>query len=207
MPKKHQQIGQVHLVQLQPNGLIIEATKKTPSGYLYDESRLTQTDHLDISPLGIEARLPGGEHVLDIHHIDHPGKEYGNDDLICIGFTAHYDAMRAEFGDHMQYGIAGENIVIQFEEELWPSNFNQQLGIESQTSGEMAILEMQSYAAPCVEFSHFCIQNHYEKIPSKQMKSILEFLGNGRRGFLFTLNKKQNLVTVRPGDKAFILSN
>ena len=77
------ELGKVKLVQVQPNGLIID----TPDGDLYDATRRVEVDRLLITPLGIEAVLPTGESVLDIHHINHPDKAY-KDDLISIGFTS-----------------------------------------------------------------------------------------------------------------------
>ena len=106
MAETLRELGHVKLVQVQPSGLIIE----TPSGYFYDASRLLEVDRLHITSLGVEATTREGEHVLDIHHISHPDKAYDNDDLVCIGFTSHYEAMRARFGEHMVDGIAGENI-------------------------------------------------------------------------------------------------
>jgi len=70
MNKIIRELGQVKLVQLQPNGIIIE----TPSGYFYDASRRVEVESLLITPHGIEADNPAGEHVLDIHHLDHPKK-------------------------------------------------------------------------------------------------------------------------------------
>lgn len=86
--------GQVKLVQLQPTGLIIESDK-TPTGYFYDETRLVEVDQLTITSLGIEAATRTGEHVLDIHHINHPHKAYDDDDLICIAFTSHVNLLRS----------------------------------------------------------------------------------------------------------------
>ena len=94
------ELGHVKLVQLQTTGLII-ASDETPTGYFYDDSRLVEVDRLTITPLGIEATTRTGEHVLDIHHIKHPDKAYDEDDLICLGFTSHYEAMRNRFGEHM----------------------------------------------------------------------------------------------------------
>ena len=110
MVEKMRELGRVKLTQLQPSGLIIE----TSSGFFYDASRRVVVDRLKITQLGIEAITPEGELVLDIHHINHPDKAYDDDDLVCIGFTSHYDAMRDRFGDHMVDGIAGENIIIDF---------------------------------------------------------------------------------------------
>jgi len=78
------EIGRVKLVQVQPSGLIID----TPLGYFYNVNRRVEVESLLITPLGIEATTPEGEHVLDIHHIEHPDKAYDKDDLISIGFTS-----------------------------------------------------------------------------------------------------------------------
>ena len=202
MVEKTREIGAVKLVQLQPSGLIIE----TPSGYFYDASRRVEVDQLLITSKGIEATTPGGKHVLDIHHMDHPNKEYDDDDLVCIGFTSHYNAMRTHFGDHMVDGIAGENIIIDFDQEVWPEDLGQRIAIENAETGQLALLDMESFAAPCQEFSHFAAQSQDEKLPADELKSILQFLGNGRRGFLLVLSKDQGEVTVKPGDKVFVVS-
>ena len=100
------ELGHVKILQVQPSGLIV----KTPSGYIYDVSRLVEVEELQISKRGIEAITPSGEHVLDIHHLDHPDKAYDDDDLISIGFTSHYLSMREHFGEHMVDGVAGESV-------------------------------------------------------------------------------------------------
>ncbi|MBW8011536.1 MAG: hypothetical protein FVQ83_09910 [Chloroflexi bacterium] len=202
MVEKLRELGRVKLTQLQPSGLIIE----TPSGHFYDPSRRVEVDRLRITPLGIEATTLEAEHVLDIHHIDHPDKAYDDDDLVCIGFTSHYAAMRARFGEHMVDGIAGENIIIDVEEEVWPEDLGQRIGIENADSGQLALLDMVSFAAPCQEFSHFAAQSQSEPLPVDKLKAILQFLGNGRRGFLLLLGKNQEQVSVQPGDKVFVVS-
>ena len=205
MFKKLRQLGQVTLVQIQPSGLIKETPGKTPTGGFYDPTYLVSVDRLEITPLGIEATTPGGERELDIHHINHPDKKYDNNDLISIAFSSHYDAMRARFGDHIVNGIAGENIIIEYTKEIWPADLSQKIGVENQESGEMAIMELNGHANPCVEYASYCLQNQHGKIPAKIMKETLQFLGNGRRGFLFVLSKEQDVITVRPGDKVYTL--
>lgn len=201
------QLGVVSLVQLQPSGLIIDAPEPASVRSIYDASRRVEVDRLEITPRGIEATLPSGEQVLDIHHLDHPDKAYAEDDLICIGFSAHYEAMRDEFGAHMVDGIAGENILIDYLDEVWPEDLGNRLGIENQDTGEVAVLEMVSFAEPCVEFSRFCIQRQQEDVPARRLGQILRFLGKGRRGFLLVLNGDLDVVTVRPGDKVFLLGD
>lgn len=199
MVEKMRELGRVKLTQLQPSGLIIE----TSSGYFYDASRLVVVDRLEITPLGIEAITPEGEQVLDIHHISHPDKAYDDNDLVCIGFTSHYDAMRDRFGDHMVDGIAGENIIIDFEEEVWPEDLGSHIGIENADTGQLAVFDMVRFAAPCQEFSHFAAQSQDEKLPPETLKPVLQFLGNGRRGFLLVLNDTHDEVSVQPGDRVF----
>ncbi len=194
-----EELGRVKLVQLQPSGLIIE----TPSGAFYDASRRVEVESVRITSKGIEATTPEGEQVLDIHHIDHPDKAYDNNDLICIGFTSHYDAMRARFGEHMVDGIAGENIIIEYGEEVWPEDLGQQIVIESIETGHRTLLDVICFAAPCDEFSHFAAQSQQERLPAVELKSTLKFLNNGRRGFLLVLSNGQETATVQPGDRVF----
>ncbi|MCP4359868.1 MAG: hypothetical protein GY796_17820 [Chloroflexi bacterium] len=204
MVEKLRELGHVKLVQLQPQGLIIEDSR-TPSGYLYDPSRLHEVIQLTINPLGIETTTDDGEHILDIHHINHPDKEYDDDDLVCIGFTSHYEAMRTRFGAQLVDGIAGENIIIACDKEIWLQDLSQQIIIENCVTGYQMRLEMVSHANPCQEFSQFALGSPYEKPAADKMKATLQFLGNGRRGFLFVMQKGQESATVQAGDKVFVM--
>lgn len=201
MIEKLNLLGYVKLTQLQPTGLIIN----TPSGEFYDPSRRVVVDSLQISPLGIEAITPDGKQVLDIHHIDHPDKKYDNDDLVCIGFSSHYAAMRARFGEHMVDGVAGENIIIQAEKEIWPEELGQRIGFESSETGDITFLDVVKFAAPCEEFSHFAAQSQHQRLPAAELKATLQFLGNGRRGYLLVLSDGQEPVIVQPQDRVFVI--
>ena len=199
MTDKMQALGTIKLVQIQPTGLIIEK----PSGYFYDASRRVEVDRLLITAKGIEATTPGGEHVLDIHHIDHPDKAYDDDDLVSIGFTSHYVAMRVRFGEHMIDGIAGENIIIKNSDEVWTKDLGESIAIENIETGRRTILDLVSFAAPCKEFSHFAAQSKHERLPAAELKDTLRFLNNGRRGFLFVLREGQDPAIVQSGDRIF----
>ncbi len=201
MVENKRELGYVKLVQLQPSGLIIE----TPSGYFYDASRRVEVDRLIINSLGIEATRANGEHVLDIHHIDHPDKAYDDDDLVSIGFTSHYEAMRERFGEHMVDGSAGENIIIEYDQEVWLDDLGQQIAIENKDTGRRLLLDALSFAAPCDEFSHFVANSQYERLPAADLKATLQFLNNGRRGFLLALSGGQETATVQAGDKVFVV--
>jgi hypothetical protein len=201
MVENIRELGIIKLVQVQPNGLIIE----TPSGDFYDVSRRVEVESLLITKLGIEAITPVGEHVLDIHHVNHPGKAYDNDDLVSIGFTSHYEAMRARFGEHLVDGSAGENIIIEYNKEVWREDLGRQIAFENSKTGHRALLDFVSFAPPCEEFSHFVAQSQHERLPAEELKSTLQFLNNGRRGFLLVLSEGQDEVTVQSGDRLFVL--
>jgi hypothetical protein len=202
MDKKLRQLGTVKLVQVQPAGLIIE----TPKGYYYDPSRRVEVERLQITPRGISAVTPLGERVLDIHHKDHPETRYLGDDDISINFTSHYAAMRARFGEHMVDGVAGENIIIKYDQEVWLPDLGQELAIENSTTGQKVLLEVNDFAAPCEEFSHFAAQSQYERLPAEELKATLQFLNNGRRGFLLVLSNGEVDATVQPGDRVYVVN-
>ena len=204
MAANTRELGKVKLVQIQPSGLIIEKPE-VPSGYFYDPSRRVEVDRLLITSLGIEATLADGEHVFDIHHINHPDKAYDNDDLVCIGFTSHYAAMREHFGEHLEDGTAGENIIIEYDQEVWIENLGQQIAIENAETGNKTLLDVLNFAVPCEEFSHFVANHQHEKLPAAELKSTLQFLNNGRRGFLLVLSEGQEVGTVRAGDQVFAI--
>lgn len=199
--EKIRDLGKVKLVQLQPSGLIIE----TPSGYFYDASRRVEVDRIQITSKGIEANTPKGEQVLDIHHINHPDKAYDDDDLVCIGFTSHYEAMRERFGEHMVDGVAGENIIIEYDREVWINDLEQQIAIENVETGHRVLLDVLSFAAPCNEFSHFAANSQHERLPAANLKTTLQFLNKGRRGFLLVLSPGQVSASVQPGDRVFVV--
>ena len=198
MTDQMRELGQVKLVQVQPAGMVIE----TPAGDFYDVTRRVEVERLIITASGIEADLANGEHVLDIHHMEHPDKAY-KDDLVSIGFTSHYAAMRARFGEHMQDGTAGENIIIASDREIWLEDLGQQVLIENSETGQQTVLEILRIARPCNEFCHFVANSQHARLPAEELKSTLQFLDHGRRGFLLALAKGQSACTVQAGDRVF----
>jgi MOSC domain-containing protein YiiM len=201
MEENFRELGKVKLVQVQPSGLIIE----TPTGYFYDVTRRVEVEKLIITHLGIEATTADGEYVLDIHHINHPDKAYDDDDLVSIGFTSHYAAMRDHFGEHMQDGTAGENIIVEHDKDVWMDDLGKRIAIENSESGQKTLLDVLNFAAPCDEFSHFVANSQHEKLPAPELKSTLQFLNNGRRGFLLILSDGEEEGTVRAGDRVFAI--
>jgi MOSC domain-containing protein YiiM len=194
------ELGRVKLTQVQPSGLIIY----TSSSSTYDPSRRVEVSRLLITPQGIEATTADGERVLDIHHTAHPQTRYLGDDDVLIGFTSHYAAMRARFGEHMLDGIAGENIIIEYEHEVWLEDLGQQIAIENPETGHKVLLDVKDYATPCEQFSHFAARSQHERLAADKLKATLQFLENGRRGFLLVLSDGQPPAEVQPGDRVLV---
>jgi MOSC domain-containing protein YiiM len=197
------ELGLVKLVQLQPNGLIIQKNGKN----YYDVTRRVQVEELTITRQGIEAFNLPGERLLDVHHLDHPGKKYGRDDLVCLGFTSHYHKMQERFGEHIFYGSAGENIIIDYPHEIWLEDLGDLLAFENQETGKLLVLDQVQVANPCEAFSQFAAQSRAVKLPSGELKDILQFLGSGRRGFLMVLKDGQAAGVIRPGDKVYCVKD
>ena len=65
------------------------------------------------------------------------------------------------------------------------------------------VFDLVSHAAPCREFSLFATQSQHSKLPPDKLKQTLQFLENGRRGFLLVLGGGQEAAVVRPGDKVY----
>jgi hypothetical protein len=195
MTENLRQLGLVKITQVQPAGLIIE----TPSGNIYDPSRRVEVPQLLLTHQGIEAENPQGERILDIHHAAHSDTHNEGDNAISIGFTSHYDQMRARFGEHMQDGIAGENIIIDSAEQLWLDDLGQQIIIQDPNGERQVVLDVIKFAAPCEEFSHYAANSQGDRLPAEELKATLQFLGDGRRGFLMKLNVNQEPALVKPG--------
>ncbi len=184
----------------------MDSTPFGKQGYFYDASRRMEVEQIQITSRGVEATTPEGEQILDIHHLDHPDKEYDDDDLVCFGFTSHYKTMRERFGEHMVDGIAGENIIIEYDQEVWESDLGKRVAIENKKNGHKTFFDMESFAAPCKEFSLFTTKSQDKELPAAELKATLQFLNNGRRGFLLVMTKEQERATVQAGDKVFVVA-
>ena len=125
---------------------------------------------------------------------------------VSIGFTAHYRAMRARFGEHIVDGSAGENVIIEFPDEVWLEDLGEQLLFENPETGETTLLEINRVAAPCEPFTHFVADRQHERLPADELKAALQFLGDGRRGFLLTLNGSQQTTFIQPGDRVYVVA-
>jgi hypothetical protein len=161
---------------------------------------------LYLTSRGVEGENEKGERSHDIHHADHPDTRYKRHNAISIGFTSHYRVMRSMFGDHMQDGTAGENIIIDFEEEIWLDDLGLRIEFHNPGSGKIVMLDVVKTAAPRDEFCHFATNSQDKRLDKQALKETLQFLENGRRGFLLTLGAGQEQGLVQPGDQVYGIS-
>lgn len=172
-------IGRVVRLQIQRSSLKVGP----PKGRRYDPSPILSVERLILTPDGAEAEC-GGERLVDVHNARHPDtKNRGINDL-SVGFTGNYRRIRAEFGAHVEDGIAGESILVEC--EMAPGLDGLQHGIEIETTqGGFVTLGEASVAHPCVEFSRFCLGQRGGEPAA--IKRALQFLDDGVRGFYLSL--------------------
>jgi hypothetical protein len=197
------EIGRIKQVQVQRSSLKMG---ESPHRY-YDPTPLLVVARLLLTPHGAIGLTVDGEEVMDIHHVHHPQTKNakGKSDL-SIGFTSHYAAMRARFGDWFQEGCAGENILVDTEQPYTLTDLEHGLAIESQETGEILFLGSLKVAAPCVEFSQYAA-NFGMPLPPQALKETLQFLNDGQRGFYAKLSAPQIPGYISTNDRVFVLAH
>lgn len=160
-------IGTVVRLQVQRSRL-----KPGPRGArVYDPAPLLEVDALEVGPRGVRA----GD-VLDVHHADHPDSR--NVKLVnglSLMPRAHYDVLRATYGPHLVDGAAGESLLV---DGAWDGG-----PLELEVDGGWLLLDDVVPAAPCVEFSRFCLDDLQATADGAAVQSALEDLDHGRRGW------------------------
>jgi hypothetical protein len=165
-------IGTVVRLQVQRSRL-----KPGPRGSrAYDPAPLLEVAALDIGPRGVIGQAEGGP-VLDVHHADHPDSR---NNRLLNGLSllprVHYDRMRGRFGGHLVDGAAGESLLLDTEGPWVLDHLAGELVLEA-ADGDLLALGPVRVAAPCVEFSRFCLRS------GDGLEQALEDLDHGTRGF------------------------
>ncbi len=190
------EIGRIKSVQVQRSSLKIEGRSER----YYDPSPLLVVSRLRLTARGVIGITTDGKQIVDVHHREHPASRNRIDNDISFGFTSHYQAMRDKFGSHLTNGCAGENILIETDQEYMLDELGN--GVAIQTSmGQLVYLTNIEIAAPCAQFSQFAAQDIFP-LSNQCMKETLQFLHNGRRGFYATLVDQQP-IEVQAGDSVF----
>ena len=167
---------------------------------VYDPAPLIPVKELRLAPRGAAGITEEGEMVLDVHHADHPTSKYEPGREVSFGFTSHYGKMRGEYGERIVIGCAGENVLLETDRIWRLGDFATGLAFESGASGARARLSAVTVADPCVEFSRFSLGD--AEAPPADVKPVLQFLGEGTRGYCF---RPTSEVVLSPGDRLVLL--
>ena len=192
------EIGLIKQIQIQRSSL---KQGQRPLRY-YDPAPLRVVERLRLGIEGAVGVDATGEQLVDVHHAGHPeSKNRQGVNSISIGFTSHYRAMRERFGAHLADGCAGENILVETDCHWAAEQLGESLLIQC-ANGRTIALSSVIVAAPCVEFSHFA---HLSAGPltSDELRSTLQFLDGGMRGFYARLADGQPEAEIRAGDRIF----
>ncbi len=176
-----QPVGRVVRLQIQRSRLKLG---EKPNRY-YDPAPLLAVDELTLTPEGALARTPDGGTLVDIHHAAHPDtRNLDRTNDLSVGFTAHYAAMRARYGQHLVDGCAGENMLIETAGRLALADIAGGLVIQPAAGGRPVRLRVVRHAPPCREFSGYAARS----TEPEDVKEALQFLDDGLRGFYCALD-------------------
>ena len=187
------EIGVVKAVQIQRSSL----KSGVKPQQVYAPTALLAVARLQLSPEGVLGLTDTGETIVDVHHAQHAETKNVGKNGVSVGFTSHYAAMRARFGPHLVDGSAGENILVDAEQSFALADLGGRL-IFQNTAGEEVVLEKLLVDAPCEPFSRFALQQT-PPVEASLMKSTLQFLDSGMRGFYATAQRG----SVQVGDKVY----
>lgn len=170
----------------------------------YNPAPILGVPRLLLSPRGVIALTENRQEIMDLHHADHPMTHNSKGkNGVSIGFTTHYQAMRAQYGEHLVDGIAGENILVETDRAFALADLGQRVVIENQQTGQRVYLYDFKVAAPCVEFTHYAV-NHGLSLPAAELKAALQFLDGGRRGFYARITEQDTPIVIQSGDRVYI---
>ena len=169
-------IGAIVRLQIQLNPLKVG---EGPARH-YDPTPIRGVEALRWEAAGLSARVEG-EAVLDVHHAAHP-RSRNREGLngLSIGFTSHYEAMRARFGARMSDGIAGESLIVETSELM---TLEVLARAELRTRQGLPLPLRLAVAAPCAPFSTFALGMPPGEAEPETLKDALQFLNGGMRGF------------------------
>lgn len=187
-------LGTVQAVQIQRMPL------KTGEGAdrTYNPAQILPVAKLWLTPEGIMGIAADGEEIMDVHHGQHPRTRFTQFNSLSFGFMHHYAAMRAQFGAHLTDGAAGENIRLEAAPQLDEAALvGARLAFQSAANGSLIELQDVIVAAPCEPFSRFC---NGGKVAASELKSTLQFLDGGRRGYYGTVVSAAQAGFVTIGD-------
>lgn len=192
-----EQIGTIAFVQVQRDRM----KARQGDQLVYRPDPLLRVESLLLTADGISGIDASGATVQDVHHAAHPNSRHRGHNAVSFGFVSNYHRMQERFGTHIADGAGGENIVIDCDQVPDLRDFAGGVWIEHAEDGKLIQLTNVSVAAPCVEFSTYCLQR---KPAAATLKETLQFLDNGTRGFYATVVEQGSQCLVSAGDRVLV---
>jgi hypothetical protein len=148
----------------------------------YEPAGIVPVSTLLAEPRGVRGVTADGEVVLDVHHRDHPQSRdrKGKAGILFMG-TGDYVALRERYGDHVVDGIAAETVLLDAPDGLAGGGLPPTVTVL--TAGGPLELHGVRTAAPCVEFSRFCLRRDVSAVVDDAVKKTMLDLDGGARGY------------------------
>ncbi len=190
------ELGRVVWLQVQRSSL---KTGEKPHR-VYDPAPILTVERLAVSPDGALGEAGHDAWMVDVHHRMHPStKNPDGEHGISLGFTSHYDLMRARLGDRITPGCAGENILVEARGRVGMEDLTGGVGLVTPDGREVVRLQVLQVAHPCRPFSGWALGGVVE---TDVLKETLQFLDDGTRGF-YCVGAGTGIVSV--GDRVVLL--
>lgn len=167
----------------------------------YDPSGIVPVSSFVLDPGGVTVITDTGDVLDDVHHAEHDQTKNRGTNAVSFIVTAHYSVMRDHFGDHLSDGIAGENILVQFDRVVTEAEFASGIRIVNPYQSPID-LDRVIVAEPCVEFARYALKFPDELRPDRTVAAAVTFLSAGVRGFYAAYSGRP--TTVQLGDLVYI---
>lgn len=163
---------------------------------------MLRVDAIRCDHRGVCGVMPDGSLQKDLHHKDHPHSRFRQANDISLMFLGHYAKIRERFGDHMVNGIAGQNVLVDFDDVLTIDDLAN--GILIGDGDRQLPIASWRIATPCAPFSRFAARVSLDEKPDRRVTDALAFLNHGTRGFYGTLTDDlTSPVEIRVGDTVY----
>jgi len=196
-----QKIGTITLVQIQREPLkSVQNPNNTYDDRIYRTAPIQQMAKLQLTANGIIGITAEDQALIDVHNTKHPQTRNRGDNKLSFGFIQHYQRMQERFGEHITVGDAGENILIDADIDITHFDTTHRLFI--QHADTQIELKNIAIALPCRPFTIYCAQ---DDLHGKDLKTALQFLDNGTRGYYAAVRVTEAPYIIQAGDELWMM--
>jgi len=149
----------------------------------YQPDPITPVAALQVGPAGAHGVADDGRLLLDVHHREHPqSRDPKGRSGLTVMAEGDYTALRARYGQHLVDGVAGESLLLDRSEPLAGTDLSAGLLVETSDGGVLPLDQVRP-AAPCVEFTRFCLGQPPSATVDDAVRRGLIDLDGGARGY------------------------